>query len=226
MPEDLAQGLVEAWILQWLKTQWLKKMKWLERHNQDPYVKRAQAEGYRSRASFKLLEINQKDHLFKPGMRVVDLGAAPGGWSQVAAQQVGAKGQVIALDILPMDPVPGVRFIQGDFTRQPVLKTLLACLEQQPVNLVISDMAPNLTGNRITDQAQAGYLAELALDFAQQVLVTGGNFLIKVFQGEGFVPYVATLRKHFNQVKHRKPLSSKAQSRELYLLAQGFNAGT
>ncbi len=202
--------------------------RWLDEHFNDAYVKQAKKEGYRSRAAYKLLEINAKDKLIKPGMRVVDLGASPGGWSMVARDLVGLKGQVIALDILPMDPMAGVEFILGDFTEQTVLDQLLALLNNRVVDLVISDMAPNISGQKSVDQPKAMYLNELALDCAQQILAPNGAFLAKLFQGSGVDEFVLSMRKHFKQVKWRKPDSSRARSREIYVLGTGFlgyNAG-
>ena len=195
---------------------------WLDRHFNDAYVKRAQKAGYRSRAAFKLLEIQEKDRVIKPGMRVVDLGAAPGGWSQIARDLVGGKGQVIALDILPMDPIAGVDFIQGDFREEEPLARLRDLLDGEPVDLVISDMAPNVTGMASVDQPRAMYLCELALDFARESLKPGGGFVIKVFQGAGFDDYIKSVRQSFGRVVSRKPDSSRSKSREIYLVAGNF----
>ncbi|QTF92596.1 23S rRNA (uridine(2552)-2'-O)-methyltransferase RlmE [Halomonas sp. BM-2019] len=195
---------------------------WLKEHFDDPYVQRSWQEGYRSRASYKLLALDEKDRLFKPGMTVIDLGAAPGGWSQVAAEKVGPEGVVIASDILEMDALAGVDFIQGDFTEESVLEAILATLGGRPVDLVMSDMAPNMSGMAAIDQPQAMYLVELALDLAGQTLRPGGTFLAKVFQGEGFDDYLKALRGSFARVVTRKPEASRARSREVYLLAQGF----
>ncbi len=195
--------------------------RWLDRHFSDEYVKRAQKEGYRSRAVFKLLEIQEKDRLLAPGMRVADLGAAPGGWSQVAARLLGDKGHLVALDLLPMDPLPGVTFIQGDFREEEVLTQLREALAGEPLDLVLSDMAPNMSGTA-ADQPRLMYLCELALDFAVQHLKPGGALVIKTFQGEGFDDFLRTLRRHFRQVASRKPKSSRRESRELYLVARGF----
>lgn len=195
---------------------------WLKEHFDDQYVQRSWQEGYRSRASYKLLELDAKDQLFKPGMTVIDLGAAPGGWSQVAADKVGDRGLVIASDILEMNAVPGAEFVQGDFTEQEVLDAILGILGGRPVDLVMSDMAPNISGMAAIDQPQAMYLVELALDLARQALTPGGAFLAKVFQGEGFDNYLAELRGSFARVVTRKPEASRARSREVYLLAQGF----
>ncbi len=196
---------------------------WLRRHFDDHYVKEAQKAGYRSRAVFKLLEIQQKDRILKPGMVVVDLGAAPGGWSQIAAPiVVGKSGAVIAMDILDIDPLDNVTFIKGDFTDQDVHDSLLVTLNGREVDLVMSDLAPNISGMRAVDQPKAMYLTELALDFAQAVLKPGGDFLTKVFQGEGFDPYLKVLRGSFDKVVIRKPKASRPKSREVYMLAKGF----
>ena len=190
---------------------------WMSEHVNDPYVQRAQKDGYRSRAAYKLLEIDERDHLFKPGMVVVDLGATPGGWSQVAA----AKGcKVIALDLLPLHPIHGVEFIQGDFREDSVLAQLEEKLEGRKVGLVISDMAPNISGIGMADQARAMELAELALDFAMRHLNPGGAFLVKIFQGVGFEDYVKLMRSHFGRVLTRKPKASRDRSSELYLLGR------
>jgi 23S rRNA (uridine2552-2'-O)-methyltransferase len=195
---------------------------WLDRHFKDDYVRRAQQAGYRSRAVFKLMEIQAKDRLIKPGMRVVDLGAAPGGWSQLAVRLVGDKGEVYALDTLEMDPIPGVQIIQGDFRDPGPLEELHKVLANEGVDLVISDMAPNISGIPSVDQPRAMYLSELALDFAKQVLRPGGGFLVKVFQGEGFERYLQELRRAFAKVVSRKPKASRAKSREIYLVAGNF----
>lgn len=195
---------------------------WLDRQFKDDYVKRAQKEGYRSRAAYKLLEIQEKDRIIKPGMRIVDLGAAPGGWSQVARQLVGERGKVVALDILAMDPIAGVTFIQGDFREQAPLAALKDILAGERVDLVISDMAPNITGTPSVDQPRSMYLCELALDFARETLRPGGGFLVKVFQGEGFDEYLKELRRSFVRVVSRKPRSSRPKSREIYLVAGNF----
>ncbi|MEW7987249.1 MAG: 23S rRNA (uridine(2552)-2'-O)-methyltransferase RlmE [Candidatus Thiodiazotropha sp.] len=195
---------------------------WLDRHFKDEYVKQAQKAGYRSRAAFKLLEIQQKDNIFKPGMKVVDLGAAPGGWCQVARKLVGEKGRIVAMDILPMDPMAGVEFIQGDFREKQPLEELEKSLDGEAVDLVISDMAPNVTGIASVDQPRAIYLCELALDFAREVLKPGGCFVVKIFQGEGFDTYLKALRRDFKRVVSRKPSSSRAKSREVYLVAGNF----
>jgi len=198
--------------------------RWMQRHLNDEYVQRARREGYRSRAAYKLLEIQEKDRILRPGQVVVDLGAAPGGWSQIAAQRVGRKGEVFALDLLEMDPVPGVTFLQGDFREQAVLDRLMDLLEGRRVDLVISDMAPNVSGVAAVDQPRAMYLCELALDFARQVLRPGGAFVTKVFQGEGFDDYVRDLRAAFTKVVTRKPKASRPRSREVYMVATGFKS--
>lgn len=195
---------------------------WLKEHFDDRYVQRSWQEGYRSRASYKLLEIDAKDRLFKPGMTVIDLGSAPGGWSQVAAEKVGPQGVVIASDILEMDALAGVDFVHGDFTEDDVLTAIMQVLDERPVDLIISDMAPNMSGMAAIDQPQAMYLVELALDLARRTLSPGGRFLAKVFQGEGFDDYLKELRGSFAKVVTRKPEASRARSREVYLLAEGF----
>lgn len=196
--------------------------RWLDRQHRDPYVQKARKAGARSRAIFKLEELDRRDRLLKPGMTVVDLGAAPGGWSQYAAQRVGSGGRVIALDILPMEPIPGVEVLEGDFTAEAVLRELEARLGGRPADLVISDMAPNMTGIGITDQARSMMLAELALEFAAQHLRTGGDFLVKTFQGAGFTEFLRELRGRFGEVLSRKPPASRSESREVYLLGKGF----
>ena len=190
----------------------------MREHVSDAFVKQAKKEGYRSRAAFKLLEIDAKDHLLKPGTVVVDLGAAPGGWSQVAASKVGQGGKVIALDLLPLDLMPGVDFIQGDFCDEAVLKQLENKLQGKPAALVISDMSPNISGVASVDQARAMHLAELALEFALEHLKPGGSFLVKVFQGEGFEEFLKLMRSRFARVVTRKPRASRDRSSELYLL--------
>jgi 23S rRNA (uridine2552-2'-O)-methyltransferase len=196
--------------------------KWLDRHFNDTYVKQAQKAGYRSRAAFKLLEIQEKDRLIEPGMKVVDLGAAPGGWSQIARDLVGEKGQVVALDILPMDPIAEVSFIQGDFRESEPLDALRNLLDGESIDLVISDMAPNVTGMASVDQPRSMYLCELALEFARETLKPGGGFVVKVFQGEGFDDFLREVRSSFTRVVSRKPDSSRAKSREIYLVAGNF----
>ncbi len=195
---------------------------WLKEHFDDPYVNRAKQEGYRSRASFKLIELCEKDRLITPGMTVVDLGSAPGGWSQVAIEQVGDNGRVIASDILDMDAIGGVEFIHGDFTDEAVYQNLLDCIGNSPVDLVISDMAPNMSGNAVIDQPAAMYLVELALDMAQSILKPGGAFVAKLFHGAGFDDYVKTVRQQYSKVTMRKPEASRARSRETYIVATGF----
>ncbi len=195
---------------------------WLQEHFKDKYVLQSQKEGYRSRAAYKLLQIQEKDRLIKAGMNVVDLGAAPGGWSQVARQFVGSKGKIIALDILPMDQLAQVEFIQGDFQEDRVLDELLKAVNNKPIDLVISDMAPNVTGVKAVDQPKSIYLLELAIDLADQVLKPQGSLLMKVFQGEGFQPLLAQLRQRYQKVITRKPDASRSRSSEVYLLAKGF----
>ncbi len=196
--------------------------RWLREHFSDPHVKRSREEGYRSRASFKLREINKRDRIIRPGMTVVDLGAAPGGWSQVAAERSDPNGRVIAVDLLPMAPIPGVEFIQGDFSDQAVLDHVLNRLAGAGADLVISDMAPNMSGVKGIDQPRAMALAELALDLAARVLAPGGGLLVKVFQGAGCEEFRASLKAEFATVKTRKPEASRARSNEMYLLASGF----
>ena len=193
---------------------------WLQQHVDDYYVKMAQSAGYRSRAAFKLEEIDKKDRLIKPGTTVVDLGAAPGAWSQYVVRRMGGKGWVIALDILPMVPLDGVKFIQGDFRQESVLDELNNIANDQEVALVLSDMAPNITGVNAIDQPSSIYLAELALEFALMNLNRQGCFLVKVFQGEGFDQYVKAMRDSFKQVATRKPAASRSGSREVYLLGR------
>lgn len=193
---------------------------WLNEHVHDPYVKLAQKQGYRARAAFKLLEINEKDKLIQADTVLADLGSAPGSWSQVATELIGPRGRVIAMDILPMDPVPGVEFIQGDFREDEVLQQLVDLLNGQKLDLVISDIAPNISGNTVTDQARSFYLCELAYDFAINHLKPGGHFLIKVFQGAGYQEYVKLLRESFAEVVVRKPKASRDRSNEIYLLAR------
>lgn len=195
---------------------------WLKEHFGDAYVRRSQEEGYRSRASYKLLEIQDKDKLIKPGMRVVDLGSAPGGWSQVAADIVGDNGSVIACDLLAMDSLAGVQFIQGDFTDDAVLEQILQAIGDDGADLVISDMAPNISGMKDIDQPRVMYLAELALDLARSVLAPGSYLLVKVFQGAGFDEFQREMRASFKSVKVRKPKASRARSREVYLLGAQF----
>jgi 23S rRNA (uridine2552-2'-O)-methyltransferase len=196
--------------------------RWMQEHFDDEYVKLARAQGYRSRAVFKLKEIQEKDKLIKPGMNVVDLGAAPGGWSQFVRPILGKKSKLIALDILPMEQVEGVDFIRGDFREESVLEELTSALENAPVDVVLSDMAPNLSGNKGIDQPNSIYLCELALDTAKIVLVKGGSFLVKVFQGEGFDAFNRDVQQHFEKVVIRKPKASRPRSNEVYILAKGF----
>jgi len=196
--------------------------RWLQRHFNDAYVRQAQQAGYRSRAAFKLLEINERDHILRPGMTVIDLGAAPGGWTQVAAKIVGERGRIIALDILPMDTMPGVRFIHGDFREDAVIAALLEIVGEQQVDLVISDMAPNISGMKSVDQPRAMYLAELALDLARKVLSPGGTLLVKAFEGEGMEALRRELRVSFKTLVTRKPKASRPSSREVYMLAKNY----
>lgn len=200
--------------------------RWLREHFDDVYVKRAQAEGLRSRAVFKLEELIERDRLLKPGISVVDLGAAPGGWSQLVRQKLGDNGKVVALDILPMQGIAGVDFLQGDFREADVLAQLEGRLEGQKVDLVLSDMAPNMSGVALADQIRSMDLAELALDFSRQWLKPGGSLLIKLFQGAGFDDYLRSLRANFSRVTMRKPKASRARSREVYALAVGLKAGS
>jgi len=197
---------------------------WIKEHVADPYVKRARAEGMRSRAAFKLDEIAQRDRLLKPGMIVVDLGAAPGGWSQVAAERVGARGRVIALDVLEMRGMGGVTFIQGDFHDLKAVEALERELGGKKADLVLSDMAPNITGIAVSDQARAVELAELALDFALKHLKPQGNFLVKLFQGAAFEPFLKLARSRFASVAVRKPDASRSRSSEVYLVCKGLRA--
>lgn len=195
---------------------------WLKEHFNDQYVKQSQQDGYRSRASYKLVELDEKDKLFRKGMTVVDLGAAPGGWSQVAARHVGDDGRVIASDILPMDSLAGVEFVQGDFTENEVFEQILEAMGPGKADLVISDMAPNMSGMADVDQPRAMYLVELALDMARETLKKDGVFVAKVFQGEGFDAYVKDAKQSFKSVVIRKPGASRARSREVYVVAKGF----
>jgi 23S rRNA (uridine2552-2'-O)-methyltransferase len=195
---------------------------WMDEHFNDHYVMKAKEEGYRSRACYKLMEIDDKDKLIKPGMTIVDLGSAPGSWSQVAVNRVGDHGLVVASDILPMDGIAGVTFLQGDFTEETVFDELMTIIGNRQVDLVISDMAPNMSGMSAVDQPSAMYLVELALDMARQVLKPGGNYVAKVFHGEGFDEYLKDMRSSFLKVVTRKPESSRARSREVYLVAKGF----
>ena len=194
---------------------------WMQEHLNDEFVKRAQKEGYRARAAYKLIEIDDKDKLIKPGMTIVDLGSTPGSWSQVAVQRLKGQGKVIALDILEMTGIAGVTFIQGDFREESVLKQLQTAINNKPVDLVIADMAPNISGVKDVDQAGAAYLTELALEFSKDWLKPNGNFLVKVFVGAGFDDIVKTMRLHFDKVVTRKPKASRDRSSEVYLLGLG-----
>lgn len=200
---------------------------WLQEHFDDEYVKKSQQDGYRSRAVYKLEEIQQKEKLIKPNMQVIDLGAAPGGWSQYAVKLVGKKGRVIASDILDIDPLPFVEFIKGDFTEQSVLDNILSVLEQgdntSKLDIVISDMAPNISGVESIDLPRSLYLCELALDMARKVLKPGGSLIVKLFQGQGSDEYLRDVRSSFRQVKIRKPKASRARSKEVYVVARNFH---
>ena len=195
---------------------------WRERQERDPYVQQARREGWRSRAVFKLQEIDQKERLLRPGMTCVDLGAAPGGWSQYVTTKLKGKARIIAIDMLPMDSLPDTEFIQGDFTEDEVLDELRTLVGEQKVDLVMSDLAPNISGNRAIDQPRAMYLAELALEFAREVLAERGDFVIKLFQGAGIDPFLADVRSSFATVKVKKPKASRAGSREVYLVARNY----
>lgn len=194
---------------------------WMTEHVNDFFVKQAKKEGYRSRAAFKLKEIAERDRLFRPGLTVVDLGAAPGGWSQVAVEKLGEYGRVFALDLLEMSPLPGVTFIQGDFSEEAILKKLKNSLGKYPIDLIMSDMSPNIAGIGVSDHARSTYLAELALMFSREQLNPGGNFLVKFFQGGNFDQYVKDMRVSFKKVVIRKPKASRDRSSELYLLGLG-----
>ncbi|MDH5189939.1 MAG: 23S rRNA (uridine(2552)-2'-O)-methyltransferase RlmE [Gammaproteobacteria bacterium] len=196
---------------------------WLKEHFDDHYVKMAQKDGARSRAVYKLKEIQEKDRLLKPGMKIVDLGAAPGGWSQYASSVIGEKGKIVALDILEMAPLVDVTFIQGDFTEEQALAQLRDAVKGECIDLVMSDMAPNITGIESVDQPRSMYLVELALDFAKEALCEGGDLLMKVFQGEGYDAFYRSLRNDFSKVTTRKPKASRPRSREVYVLARGYN---
>ncbi|VAW69720.1 23S rRNA (uridine(2552)-2'-O)-methyltransferase [hydrothermal vent metagenome] len=195
---------------------------WLREHFDDEYVKQSQKDGYRSRAVYKLKEIDEKDSLIKPGSVVIDLGAAPGSWCEYVVRRLKGKGRIIALDILPMEPVEGVEIITGDFLEDSVFEKLLNTLGDDQPDLVICDMAPNMSGQQAVDIPRAMYMAELALDLSQQVLKPGGNLLVKLFQGEGFDAYIKQMREHFSRVVMRKPKASRARSKEVYGLAGGF----
>ena len=203
------------------KKRWASTSRWLQEHFSDKYVQQAKKKGFRSRAWFKLEEIQQSDNIFKPGMTVVDLGAAPGGWSQYVVQQLGNKGRIIACDLLPMDPIVGVDFLQGDFRDELVLKALLDRVGDNKVQVVMSDMAPNMSGTPAVDIPRSMYLVELALDMCRDVLAPGGSFIVKVFQGEGFDEYLGQIRSLFTKVKVRKPDASRSRSREVYIVATG-----
>lgn len=197
---------------------------WLKEHVDDIYVQKAQQDGYRTRASYKLIELDEKDQLIRPGMVILDLGAAPGGWSQVVGRKLNGNGVIIASDILPMDPIADVDFIQGDFTEQSVFDQIMEAVGGRPVDLVISDMAPNMSGVASIDQPGSMYLVELALDMARQVLKPNGQFVAKVFQGDGFDQYVKDVRESFSKVMIRKPKASRPRSREVYVVGKGFRA--
>ena len=196
--------------------------KWLQEHFSDKYVIQSQQEGYRGRAAYKLIELDEKYRLIKPGMRVIDLGAAPGSWSQVAARKVGKKGHIVASDILPMDPIEYVDFIQGDFQEQNILDAIVEKTDNQPFDLVLSDMAPNMSGMAAVDQPKSMYLTELALDLAVSLLDRKGSFLVKVFHGEGFDEFIRQLRDNFKSVTIKKPDASRPRSKEVYALARGL----
>ena len=195
---------------------------WLKEHHDDIFVQRAQKEGYRSRAVYKLMEINDKDQILRRGMSVLDLGSAPGGWSQVAAKLVGEAGRVVASDILSMDALPDVVFVQGDFTEQETYDRIVASLNDKPLDVVLSDMAPNMSGMPEVDQPRSMYLVELATELAERALAPGGAFITKVFQGEGFEPWFRQIRDRFDRVTTRKPSASRPRSREVYIVASGF----
>ena len=195
---------------------------WLKEHHDDIFVQRAQKEGYRSRAVYKLMEINDKDQILRRGMSVLDLGSAPGGWSQVAAKLVGEAGRVVASDILLMDALPDVVFVQGDFTEQETYDRIVASLNDKPLDVVLSDMAPNMSGMPEVDQPRSMYLVELATELAERALAPGGAFITKVFQGEGFEPWFRQIRDRFDRVTTRKPSASRPRSREVYIVATGF----
>ncbi len=214
--------MYDSWKTQWpIKKRSASSSRWLQEHFSDKYVQQAKKKGFRSRAWFKLEEIQQSDNIFKPGMTVVDLGAAPGGWSQYVVQQLGNKGRIIACDLLPMDPIVGVDFLQGDFRDELVLKALLDRVGDNKVQVVMSDMAPNMSGTPAVDIPRSMYLVELALDMCRDVLAPGGSFIVKVFQGEGFDEYLGQIRSLFTKVKVRKPDASRSRSREVYIVATG-----
>lgn len=195
---------------------------WLSRHLNDPFVKQAQKDGYRARSAYKLIELNEKDRLIRPGMRIMDLGSAPGGWSQVAGKLVGERGRVLATDILPMDPLVNVDFFQGDFTEEVIVQQVLDWLGGAKFDLIISDIAPNTTGIASADAAKSIYLLELALDTARKTLKSDASFAAKMFQGSGSDEYLKELRTHFAKVTIRKPVASRKESREVYVVAKGF----
>ena len=197
---------------------------WIKGHIKDPFVIQAQKDGYRSRAAYKLIEIDKKYKIIKSGITAVDLGAAPGGWSQVLTKKIGLKGKVVGIDLLEVAPIKGIDFIQGDFMREEILIEMVDKLENNPVDLVISDMAPNLTGSKAVDQPASIYLVELAVDLACQVMKPEGVFVAKIFQGEGFDEFVRHVRTLFNTVSMRKPDASRAKSREVYMVAKGLKA--
>jgi 23S rRNA (uridine2552-2'-O)-methyltransferase len=214
---------------EWLENSWHDLMarsksshRWLQEHVSDPYVKQAQKDGYRSRSSYKLIELNEKDRLIRPGMLIMDLGSAPGGWSQVAGKLVGEKGRVLATDILPMDAIKNVDFIQGDFSDEAIVNQILEALNGAKPDLIISDIAPNITGIESADQGTSIYLVELALDMVRRVLKPKGNFVVKVFQGTGSDAYLKDVRTSFEKVSVRKPKASRPRSREVYVVARGF----
>jgi 23S rRNA (uridine2552-2'-O)-methyltransferase len=197
---------------------------WISRHVDDPWVKEATRRGYRSRAAFKLIELAERDHLFRPGMRVADLGAAPGSWTQVLRELLGPKATIVAIDLLPMDPIAGVTLVQADFREAAGLSELEAALGEAKVDLVVSDLSPNLSGVEAADQARSVHLGELALDFAERWLQPGGDLVVKAFQGEGFVGLRRTLEAHFTKVYVRKPKASRDRSREVYLVGKGLKS--
>lgn len=196
--------------------------RWLQEHVNDPFVKQAQKDGYRSRSSYKLIQLNEKDRLIRPGMLVVDLGSAPGGWSQVLGRLLGGKGRVVATDILPMDALNNVEFIQGDFTENPVVEQILETLGGKKPDLIVCDLAPNIGGIDSADQAASMYLVELALELVRKILKPRGDFVVKLFQGDGSEAYLKDVRSSFEKVSVRKPAASRARSREVYLVAKGF----
>jgi 23S rRNA (uridine2552-2'-O)-methyltransferase len=198
---------------------------WLQRHVNDPWVQQAQKEGYRSRSAYKLIQLNERDRFLHPNTLVVDLGSAPGGWSQVAGRIVGRKGRVVATDILPMDSLPNVEFIQGDFTEQSVLDQVIAALGGHKPDVILCDIAPNISGIDSADQARSMYLVELALDMVRRTLKSGGTFVVKVFQGVGSEEYLRDVRRSFGKVSIRKPEASRPRSREVYFVARDFKPG-